>query len=281
MTVTRPSTTNCLSFDEIIARLSQQDMVDGLLIVGSASEDKLTPASDYDLVIVLSAMPVPLHVGVTYIDNRFTDLIFYTIAQVGQLLAATAPFDFGDWRGRLVDWLETGIIAFDRSGRLHEAQAKVQSGEWILPISDHAPHNARNGINYNLAVVRRLLTSDDPLYLMTADIRMMLYGPQDLFFNYFTIRKLRWTGEKAAIRYLEANDPDYLALFNRFLSAHDRHEKFQLYEELARRLVAPVGQIWRAGDTTMMVDANPVTPEMLAEALDFWEGLVSSAPYKT
>ena len=275
MPVIRKSTTNLLSLDEVTERLIRNNVVDGLLLVGSASRGELTAASDYDLVIILSEMPEPLHVGTTYIDGRFSDLVFFTAAHVDQFLSATEPFGFWDWVGRFIGFCGAGTILFDRHGQLRRAQAKAQNGEWIKPDGEHEAHQAWSRVNYNLQVVRRYMTSDDPLYLQTADIKMMLYGPQDLFFSYFTIRQRRWDGEKAAVRYLQEHDPGYLELFNRFLSEHDRHQKYQLYEKLAELTIAPVGRLLREGESTMMVDANPVTPEREAKALAFWQDLAS------
>ena len=274
MPETRRSTTNDLPFAEVIARLGRHDAVDGLIVIGSARSDEMSPSSDYDLVVVLSPMRVPLHVGITYIDGRIADLIFHTVAQVEQFLAADAPLDFGSWKGRLVGWLETGDIVFDRRGRLRAAQAKARNGSWIRKDGDNNALSAWNNVNYNLQVIRRCLLSDDPLYLATADIRMMLYGPPDLFFNYFAVRGIRWRGEKSAIQHLQQDDPGYLALFSRFLAESDRTEKFRLYEELAVETIAPVGQLWQDGDTVMMVDAEDVTPQLEQQALDFWQELV-------
>ena len=127
----RTAMTSNLSFDEVIHKLSRQQIVDGLLLVGSMNTETMTPTSDYDLVVILAELPVPLHTGVTYIDGSFTDLVFHTTEQVGQILAATAPFDFWDWVGRLVGWLIEGKIVFDRHGKLNAAQEKVRDGTWI------------------------------------------------------------------------------------------------------------------------------------------------------
>lgn len=70
MPITSTSTAAEMTFEQVVARLSQHEAVDGLLVIGSASNAHLTPASDYDLVIILSAMPVPIHVGVTQIAGR-------------------------------------------------------------------------------------------------------------------------------------------------------------------------------------------------------------------
>lgn len=273
----RESSTTETGLDEVVQRLRSHPAVDGVLVVGSASRDELNDASDYDVVVVLAAMPVPLHVGVTNINGRFADVLFHTTEQVEAFLQADAPLDWEEWTGRLVGWLGEGQILFDRRGRLLVAQQKAQSGSWIRPAGTTSGVAAWHGVNYNLQVARRYLTSDDPLYLEIADLRMALYGPSDLFFNYFAARRLRWHGEKTAINYLQVHDPDYLSLFKQFLAESDRWEKFKLYEELAARTVAPVGRLWRATETIMMVDADDVTPEMERRALGFWEELVADA----
>ncbi len=274
MPKSRRSTTDNATLNEVINRLSQHPSVDGLIVIGSASRGELNPASDYDLVVILSTMPLPLHVGVTTIDGRRTDVIFHEAAQVDAFLAASEPLDFGSWTGRLVGWLREGRIVFDRDGRLGQAQQKAGRGDWLLPAGTAHGFGAWNGVNYNLQVARRYLASDDPLYLNTADIRMMLYGPSDLFFNYFEARRLRWDGEKAALQYLQQHDPEYLSLFTQFLTEPERQAKFKLYEMLAALTIAPVGELWREDDTVMMVDAAEVTPAMERMALDFWEELV-------
>ena len=274
MPKTHKSTTDDATLNEVTNRLSRHPAVDGLIVVGSASRGELNPASDYDLVVILSTMAVPLRVGVTSIDGRRADVVFCRTARVEEFLAAVEPLDFGSWTGRLVGWLREGNVVFDRDGRVKQAQEKASGGDWLLPTGTASGLSAWIGVNYNLQVARRYLTSDDPLYLATADVRIMLYGPSDLFFNYFEARRLRWSGEKAAIQYLQQHDPAYLSLFNQFLSEPDRQAKFKLYEELAALTVAPVGELWAEDDAIMMVDAEAVTPEMEEGALDFWESLL-------
>jgi predicted nucleotidyltransferase len=276
MAQTRISTTSTLSLDEVIRRLSNQGSVDGIIVIGSAARGELTAVSDYDLAIVFSETPLPLHVGVTNIDGRFADLVFFNTGHLSNILEATEPLADREWAGILVRYLADGNLVYDRAGLLDQARAKVQCGSWLQPIADEDLLGPWNTINYNLQVVRRYLKSDDPLHLMTADMRMSIYGPSDLLFNYFTIRKVHWRGEKEAIRYLNEHDPEYLSLFNQFLIETERHAKFTLYEQLAERTIAPVGKLWRDGDTVMMIDTHEVTPAMERHALDFWEGLLGT-----
>jgi len=118
-----------------------------------------------------------------------------------------------------------------------------------------------------------MLTSDDPIYLIAAELRMALYGPADLLFNYFDIRNLTWRGDKEAVRYLIAHDPSYLARFRAFISESDPATKAALYKELAARTVAPVGDLWSQGITALAVNQGG-DPKSREEALSFWDALI-------
>jgi hypothetical protein len=249
--------------------------VNGVLTIGSVVKGELTSASDYDLVLFVSEVPASLHVGVTYIDQRLTDLIFLDTAQVERVLSLDLPVDGDAWIGRVVRWLQAGQIAFDRTGRLRQAQEKVRGGEWLSAMTDQGAYGAWFGINFNLAHTRRMLASDDPVYLSGADLRMALYGTMDLVFHYWRIRNLRWEGDKEAIRYLSAHDPDYLSLLEQFIVESDRTRKLALYERLAEVATAPLGGLWPEGATAMQFDAQAVSPDMVETALGFWEELIA------
>ncbi len=267
------SSTYDMTFAQVTERLAHNERVEGLIVIGSASRDKLTPASDFDLVIVLTALPLPLHVGVTSIDHRLTDLIFLTSAQIEEILATTSPIEPEAWLGRIVRWLQDGAIIFDRHTRLTQAQRNVKQGQWLTARDKTNGYGAWFRINYNLAQSRRLLASCDPVYLITADIRAALYGPTDLLFSYFSIRNLLWEGEKAAVRYLIANDPAYLDLFREFIAETDRIRKFQLYEDLAALTIAPVGELWESNDTAMTFEGD-IGLDIIEKAADFWDTLI-------
>ena len=267
------SSSNEMTLGEVTARLGQNEVVTGLLLIGSAARGELTPSSDYDLVIVLAEMPVPLHVGVTYIDGTLTDLIFLRAAQIDEVLALEECVAEDGWLGRIVRWLEEGTILFDRDGRLAQAQAEARSQDLLVRPED-AGYSAWFTINYNLAQTRRLLAADDAVYLATADLRMALYAPRDLVFGCFQLRGLRWEGDKAAVRHLTAHDPAYLDLLARFLGHPNREEKHALYEWLAALTVAPIGTLWEEGETAMTFEGEKVTPDMVTAALSFWQGLL-------
>ena len=269
------SLTNTMTLEEVIAKLAEREAVDGVIIIGSASENTLSSVSDYDLVVVLSDMPAPLHVGLTYIDQRLADIIFFTVAEVDRLLSLAEPVDAEEWVGRLLRWLRVGRIAFDRTGRLQRAQRKVLAGQWLSPASESRVYQTWFHINYNVKQNKRMLASDDPVYQQALDMRL-LYGIAEVFTGYFDLRRLPWEGEKAAIRYLAANDRGYLDLFQRCLAETDRAQRVQLYEQLAALTTAPVGGLGPDGATAIQFkEGTELKPGTIEAALGFWQSLFS------
>jgi hypothetical protein len=267
------SSTASMALEDVLARLSRHHAVDGLVTVGSTGRGTLTPVSDYDLLVVLAEMPVPLHVGITYIDHRLTDLLFASTAHVDQLLAAQVAIDGDVWEGRIARWLVTGQVMFDRHGSLRRVQEKVRASQWIRPLEDIDAYGAWIGVNYNLLHTRRLMQSGDPVYLHAAELRMSLYGVGSIILTYFRIRKLLWEGDKAAIRYLMAHDSSYFELLQQFLRESDPRAKFTLYERLAAATLAPLGEPWSGEPTVLWSDVSPASWETLEQGLTFWEGL--------
>ena len=120
-----------------------------------------------------------------------------------------------------------------------------------------------------------MLASDDPVYQQALDMRL-LYSVAEVFTGYFDLRRLSWEGEKAAIRYLAANDPEYLDLFQRCLAEADRARKAQLYEQLAALATAPASGLWQDGATAFNFKPEARSqPGMLEAALHFWESLIT------
>ncbi len=268
------ATTTEMTLEAVLTQLSHHPAVDGLVTVGSTGRSTLTPSSDYDVLIVLAEMPVPLSVGVTYIDHRLTDLLFTTTAYVDQIITAEVAIDGDEWEGRIARWLAAGQIVFDRHGRLRQAQTKVCGGNWIRPLEDIDAYGAWIGVNYNLLHTRRLMQSDDPIYQHAAELRMSLYGFINILLSYFRIRRLQWEGDKAAIRYLMAHDPAYFELLQQFLRESDPHRKFMAYERISAATLAPIGALWEDEPTVLWNDMVPATWETLEQSLAFWEDLL-------
>lgn len=277
MSQTIDSPSNTLTLEEVIARLTKSEAVEGILLIGSANEGRLTSASDYDLVVVLNAMPVPLHVGLTWINHRLTDLLFVRSGELDDITVLVEPVSAPKPMGRLIRWLQAGKILFDRSGRLQRCQSKVRIGTWTKEAGEFEVYGAWFGVNYNLTQTRRMLASDDLDYRMTAEVRMAIYGTSGLLWDYFTIRRMFWEGEKQALRYLESHDPEYYELFHQFVKAGTCEEKLRLYEQLAKRTTAPAGGLWGDNDTALMFqEGTELQPGIVESALSFWDSLISN-----
>jgi hypothetical protein len=257
------ATTRRWSLDIVIAHLRHHGQVEGLLQIGSLATNSFTAASDYDLIIVLRSAPQLWYVGVTYVDDRFTDLIFVALSALEAIQALTIPVAFDHELAPIIRWFTSGVILFDRSGRLHQLQQKVQHAEWILPIQDSAAYSAWFAINYNLAVAQRLVQASDPHYQMTVSIRMAVYGHTDLWFGYFTIRKIATEGDKGAIRYLLTHDTPFLEAYQQFISTSSIEQKLEHYQRAARMVTAPLGGLWSRDITVMNIAQAWSTWQML------------------
>jgi hypothetical protein len=271
MPATIISENSALSFDELLARLSERELVEGVLVMGSAGSAALTPASDYDLLVVLSKEVQPLFLVVTAVEGRMAELYFATTAQIASL-GAGDPLE--GYEATMAAWLRSGRIIFDRAGLLARAQRTAQADQRVKKAGPNERYNLWFGVNYNLRQTRRILTSDDPVYQMTVDLRL-LYTLMDLFSGYFTLRGLPWQGEKQAIRHLAAHDPSYLELFQQCLAEPERTRKVKLYERLAQLTLAPVGALWPPEATAVQLAGEAAAqPQAVEEALAFWESLI-------
>jgi len=263
-----------LSLDEVLRRLARRDIVDGVIVIGSVAKDALTAASDYDLYVVLSSMPAPLHVGLTWIDHRLTDVVFERTPVIDRYLAQEDILPADDGQERLARYATTGRIVVDRHGRLERVRDKVGQASASRPTSDAGMHSVWFAVNYNLRQTERMLASDDPVYVRAVDMRL-LYSTAEVVTAYFVIRRLPWRGDKAAIRYLAAHDVDMLRAFEEFADAADRAGKMRAYERLAALALAPLGGVWPDGATALEFEgAADVSAETVERALDFWEDLL-------
>lgn len=210
-------------------------------------------------------------------DGRLTDVVIAKVSDIDQVLALDAPITVESWIGVLVRWLQQGQIRWDRDGRLSRAQQKAQEETWLLPASPHDLYQAWFRINYNLQQNKRLVASDDPVYRMALDLRL-LYSLFEVWLNYFRFRGLFWEGEKKAIRYLQEHDPEYLEQFRQCLAEPNRVRKFQQYEALAAQATAPLGGLWPEAATAFQLpDEGDVQPEAMQGVLAFWGQLVTNS----
>jgi hypothetical protein len=287
---TLPSLTNNLSLEDVIQRFSQSDLVTGILLIGTNgyigpySVNGAALCDDFDLLVVLSEEPAPLHVAITTVDRRMTDIYFTRMAELEQIEALQGPVStpvstqvFSDaWIGKLVHWLQTGQIVYDPSGFMARLVGKLSSGEWNQPASESELYRAWFDINYNLRQNQRLLATDDTNCLAALDLHL-LNDLSDIFSYYFRFRILPWRGEKAAIRYLAVHDQAFLKLFKETILECDRNEKMENYARLAAMTTQPVGGLWKNGITAFQFQAGAeVAQNQVEESFAFWNEIFKS-----
>jgi len=267
-----PSNAATWSFEQTLTHLGAHPSVLGLLTIGSTASGHETPASDYDLVVVVADAFGPVRLALTTIAGRLADVLFVTGAQLERW---PEPGGAQAWPpAQLARWLRGGRIVSDRLGLLAKTQARA-----LTTALDESPDQAARAatwfsVNYNLAQTRRMLASDDPVYRTAVALRL-LYSLTDLWHAYFDLRDLPHRGEKAQIRHVMEADPAFLASFMACLGETDPAARWHRYADLARHSLAPVGDLWPADATGVLPwSATDDDPEHShASAVTAWRSL--------
>jgi len=257
-----------MTLDDMTARLSTHTTVEGVVLVGSGGRGELTAGSDYDVLVVLSDNPVPISLILTTIDGRVAEVVFQTTDEIERLAVGIATIRDASADGGIAHRFADGRILFDRVGRLARARAAIRAAMPLMMATEAEQYAAWFNVNYDLRMLKYILRADDPVHRLAVDYRLLAML-SDLWPYYFTVRRLAWRGGKSAIRHFSDHDPNFLTLFRACVAETDRTRKVEMYEELARRAVMPVGELW-AEDAT----AADGTPETVEKALDFWEELL-------
>lgn len=278
--ITTAAATSAITLDGVIDSVAQHAGVAGIMLLGTTGTDRLTPTSDLDILLVFGHLPAPMRMVNTWIDGRLAEVYCTTIAAIERVVADGATWRDGDEEGILHVWLREGRIVHDRSGQLAAASERAGNHSHPTPADEREIHEAWRKIGYNVAQIKRYLAADDPMSLSAVDMRL-LYSVAEVNLHYFTVRQLLWRGEKPAIRYWLEHDPEYLDCFHHFSAETNRRHRVELYEELATRALAPVGRLWREGQTMIGVGAGYGSGELAAregtvgDALAFWKRLVT------
>jgi predicted nucleotidyltransferase len=266
----------------LIARLSDQDAVDGIVVMGSAATGKLAATSDYDLLVILASCQAPLLLVVTEIGGRFSELYFASTSLIDAViasenLASLVRDERALFGGTMLDWIRTAAIVFDRHGRLSRARDRLAGEGWYSDVTAEERYLAWFQINYNLAHTSRMAASPDSVYALAVDLRL-LYTISDLWRLWFRLRNIPSRGEKGDIRYLETHAPAVLEQFRGLLSEVDRSHKLALYRELAALVLEPVGELWPEATTAIQLQPGADTsPAAIAHAQVVWQSLAGES----
>lgn len=272
---TSVSQSHLTSLDEVVARLTQHQEIESIAILGSGAKGILNPASDYDVLVVLSEMPVPVSLVLTTIEGRLAEVVFFSADTIEQWLTMET-FDAESYAGSMLRRLQKARVAFDRTGRITRLYEKALSSSWKEEHDQQKIWEAWFNCNYDLQHTKRLLTSTDPVYLMAGDLRL-LTNISNLLKTYFLIRQVPWQGEKEAFRHLSSHDPAYLEVFQYCLAETNRERKVDFYEKMAALTLAPLGALWSYDATAIELRTEgDIQPELLQAAFAWWEDLISS-----
>ena len=217
---------------ELIARLTAQPAVAGIVRYGNRPVDATGAGGDLDLFVLVDDRPPELESLHFYVGGVPVDLNVRTWRDLERNEPLT-PIDGDIYRGEVV---------YDRDGDL-VLRLGALAARWEQPpppLSAHDVAFIRFGHRHSLDSARGRLAADPiPCRLI---LEANLYW---LVQNYFLVRRLPFRGEKAALRYLERHEPAIWRDIERFYATTDLGERLALAEALGERVLVPVGGLWQ------------------------------------
>jgi len=198
------------------------------------------------------------------IENRFSDIFFFDVDFLNRL-ENKQEVSGNDLEGMFVEWLAKGKIAYDPERILLRLKNKISEKQPLQKVADFEKRDAWVKINYNFIANSRYYNSQDALYHEALELRL-LYSVIELVTAYFSFRDIPWRGEKAAIKYLEQHDQEFLITFKKYTGSGTLSEKMKRYENLFDKVFFGEYQKW---DKDFVV---PISSENKYEQkfVDFW-----------
>jgi hypothetical protein len=276
ITEPEPSVSDRLSLEETVARLKVSPLVDGIAQFGSRTTSQASVSSDYDLLILVRALPARVFQMVTTIDGRLADIVLVETETADALLTAKERPKARTFEALFAQKMRTAHIVHDPSRRLSQVQQLVTGSAWdsddIYHQSDYDLYMIRFWLSHGLMHLERLSRSPDPIQHSAADM-MLTSNLPEAWRNYFVIRQIPWEGEKAAIRYWAEHDPGYWQTVKACLEIGDRTDRLAKYRELVESTLAPIGKVFNKGETAVML-ANSNSLIDVQRTLHYWRMLL-------
>ena len=163
-----------VKLEDLVERLKLHEGVDAVAIIGSASEDNLNSASDYDVFIVLKESSIPLLGDVTHLEGRLIDINFASVEDIEHLNNASQneiPLD--SMQETIVRWMKTAWIEFDKCGCLNRLKGRAREDLQPRLLTVGELRSRWDKASHNPPHTRRMLTSDDPVYHDAIDLRLL------------------------------------------------------------------------------------------------------------
>lgn len=122
--VTRAAQTIDATLEEVVVRLARNEIVDGVMVLGSTGTDAVTGSTDDDLLIVLTELSAPVRIVKTWIDHRFGESYCTTIAALdftASMKCGSTPSPFAKFPGEAKNQpFDTGMRTTRRSSTFLE-----------------------------------------------------------------------------------------------------------------------------------------------------------------
>ena len=170
-------------------------------------------SSDYDLLVLAKAIPARIFQMVTTIGGRLADIVLVEIETADTLLTTTEQPQPRSFEALFVQKMQTAHILYDASERLHKVKQLVTSATWEARSTSRSPDSESYAAwfwqSFGLLHLERMAQSPNPIHLSAFDM-MLISCLSGTWRSYFDVRRITWEGEKAAIRYWEEHDLEYV-----------------------------------------------------------------------
>lgn len=256
------------SLRQLISQLTASPRVKGILLTGSTAI-ALAAASDIDVIVVLDTNAERIEKLYTTVEGRFADVFFVDVWLLNQLFEQS-NVSANSLDGMMTDWLLQGKIAYDQNGLLSRLKSKLERTRPAQTVSSAEQRTLWVHTNYNFIANTRYYRSSDPLYRQALDIRL-LYSVMELISAYLSFRAIPWRGEKAAVKYLAHDSPEFLAIFQRLTSSNTIDGKMTYYSQLFPHIFFGAYQRWDEDFIIPMSGKNGYDSTLLK----FWRDLTT------
>ena len=276
----QPSLVECLTnvaritlsdLADLVAHLRRRPEVAGLVIWASGAGGSFGSDSDLDLLLVLHESELPFTFVTTRMGETLTELQVVSLADVRAVASGIEPGS--GWGADLIIEALRGRILLDPAGVLAEVAEALRNRELATPTAAEAFECWRHA-QYNVRQTRRYLASPDPDARLAVEARL-LYSIHFLLIHYFTVRRLRWRGDKEALRYWRQHEPALLADWRSAVGELDLERKVTRYEACFDRVYAPLGGAAPADLDLVQPGTTTVGDDAPERALRAWIDLVS------
>ena len=255
------------SLAKLIEKIKSSPRVKGIFTAGTTAS-KLASSSDIDLIIILDKNSEGIKSVYTIIENRFADIFFFDLDFVKRLKNKN-NVSSSSFEGMFLEWLINGKIEYDQEKLLTALKNKITENPPAQKIADSEKRDFWIKTNYNFIANSRYFNSRDKLYRQALEFRL-LYSVIELITAYFSFRNVPWRGEKAAIKYFEKNDKEFLSVFQKYSKSNTLEGKMKYYKKLFDKIFTGEYQKWGDNFVVSISNQNQYDEKLIS----FWNQLV-------